>query len=408
MAGLLSTKTRKTNCDEELLFAIQLSGGKVLHLEISFLPSEPKENSSKLEDEPNFRKERKVVRLNQKQDRMREKLASLSTEENPRAKARASKLEAKIASVATKLESLNLSDKENATANASPVLNSSVELTTPYGGTCTDNIAKHTDRKVKCNKVSCLQRKQYRIRTKLAELSEDDHSGNPRKLAKISKLQAKLAAISSKLEEIEKASAPSSSSPPVMMGELAAPSVPSSGVPSSEIPDSSKQLVQEVKAKFFAMRRDLHQDRMNILSLVKVLKALKVISRHGISAGITLDDQLAQAEVSLGIAQDEFAAKKLVIQQQKELLALMKSQLGRGGKRRYGKRGKTDKKDKKEKFEKGGIAKSDKKKKEKKLRGEKWEKKAKHCRKRGRRATNKHEDDMSDVSSSTSSSTSDD
>jgi hypothetical protein len=155
------------------------------------------------------------------------------------------------------------------------------------------------------------------------------------------------------------------------------------------------------------MKRDLHQDRMQVISLVKTLKALRIISRHGVSAGISLDvNQLAQTEVSLGIARDQMAAKKLVIQQQKELLVLMKSQLGHGkNKHKKGKKDKEEKlkekEEKKEMVRKGRVSKSEKWKLKKMLRDEKRQG-IKHPR-RGRRFGNKTEEDIEMSGNSSSS-----
>jgi len=316
--------------------------------------------------------------------------------ENPRTKALASKIEAEIASIAMELETLHINDKDK-DANVLVQRNASVELVNAVNP---ENITKHTDRKfeVKCNKVSCLIRKQEHVREKLSKLG--DESDNPRKLAKIAKLKEKLAAITSKLETVEKEKETPTSSPlPLeLKGDLAKPADHSSGNPNSEIPEANKQLVKDVKSKFFIMKREFHQDKMHIISLVKTLKALRVISRHGVSAGISLDvDQLAKTEVSLGIARDQLAAKKLVIQQQKDLLKLMKSQLGHG-KNKKGKKDKKEKKDKKDKVRKGRVAKSENWKLEKKLRGEKRQ--GKNCRRR--RCNNKAEEGM-DLSASSDS-----
>jgi hypothetical protein len=383
--------------DEELLFAIQLRGGKVLHLEITLPSSEKQGNSSMHEGKRGGHNARLAVRLNRKQDRMRERLASLNPE-NPRTKALASKIEAEIASISMELETLNINDKDMSIDTNTHVQNASVELVTANPGSNTE-VAKHTDRKfeVKCNKVSCLVRKQEHVREKLAKLG--DESDNPRKLAKIAKLKEKLAAITSKLEAMEKETTTSTPLPLELKGEQVKPADPTSGNSNSEIPDANKQLVKDVKSKCFLMKRELHQDKMQVISLVKTLKALRIISRHGVSAGISLDvDQLAKTEVSLGIARDQLAAKKLVIQQQKDLLVLLKSQLGLG-KNKRGKKDKDnkEKKDKKEeKVRRGRVAKSENWKLEKKLRGEK--RKGKHCR---RRRNNKAEEDM-EVSASSS------
>jgi len=382
--------------DEELLFAIQLHGGKVLHLEITFPGAEKQGNSSMHEDKREGHKARLAVRLNRKQERMRERLASLNPE-NPRTKALASKIEAEISSISMELESLNINDKDMQDVTAC-VQNTSVELVNANPGN-----TKHTDRKfeVKCNKVSCLLRKQEHIREKLAKIG--DETENPRKIAKIAKLNEKLAVITSKLEALEKEKATATSSPlPLDLGEMAKPADPSSGIPNSENPEANKQLVKDVKSTFFVMKRELHQEKMHIISLAKTLKALRILSRHGGSAGISFDvDQLAKTEVSLGIARDQLAAKKLVIQQQKDLLALMKSQLG-CGKNKKGKKDKKEKKDKKkekkeDKVRRGRISKSENWKLEKKLRCEKRQ--GKQCRRR----RNRHAEEDVEMSGGSSS-----
>jgi len=384
--------------DEELFHAILLHGGKVLRIEISFSTAESQGNSSRHEGKREGQKARLAVRLNHKQDRLRERLASLNPEENPRCKAQASKIEATIASIAMELESLNLNNDKEMPDSAQQVPNTSVEL---VNAGAKPEIAKHTDRKIKCNKVSCLIRKQEHVREKLAKLGEE--SENPKKQAKVAKLKEKLAAITSKLEGLEKETA--SSPVPMELKGAEKPADSSVGIPKSE--DANKQLVQDVKSRFFVMKRELHQDKMQVISLVKTLKALRVISRHGVSAGISFDvNQLAQTEVSLGLARDQLAAKKLVIQQQKELLGLMKSQPGRGKdrKNKHGKKDKEEKlKEKDEKVKKGRIEKSEKRKREKKLRDEKRGKNHGRRRCRGGRRFPKAEDVEMDMSNSSDS-----
>jgi hypothetical protein len=388
--------------DEELFLAVQ-HGGKMLRLEISFPSAEKHGNSSshnRHEGRREVHKARLAVRLNQKQERLRERLASLNPDENPRCKAQASKIEATIASISMELESLNLNEKDKEMPDSSVKNDASVELVNT--GANADH-TKHTDRKIaiKCNKVPCLIDKQERVREKLAKLGEETE--NPRKQAKIAKLKEKLAAITAKLEGMEK-DTPASSPVPVDLKVAEKPADPSSGIPNSE--DANKLLVQEVKSKFFLMKRELHQDRMQVISLMKTLKALRVISRHGVSAGISLDvNQLAQTEVSLGLARDQMAAKKLVIQQQKDLLALMKSQLGHG----KNKKGKKDKEEKlkekeeknKDKVKRGRVEKSEKWKLEKKLRDEKRQGKHHRRHRRGGRRFEKAEENM-DVTNTSS------
>jgi hypothetical protein len=299
--------------DEELSYAVQCIGGRVLHLNVTFPGGlgECTWNKHHRKGRPE-NKERLAARLYKKQARIRERLASLESSDNPRAKAQSSKLEDEIAAIAMELESLNIRDEKG-----NPSSNTSVELATAQP---VANSPKHTERKtVRCNKISCLQRKQDRIGEKLLELSADPE--NPRKQAKISKLTEKLTAISAKLEVMEKEPSPSSnssSSSSSANSELKGDNTKHQSEPVSEI-SADKQLVEEVKSKFFSLRRELHLERMNIISLGKVLGALRVISRHGSVAGIAPvnHEQLAQTEISLGLAKDEFAAKKLVIQSKK-------------------------------------------------------------------------------------------
>jgi len=367
-----------------------------LHLLITFSPAENRENSSKHEGKRHCNKERKAVRLNHKQERMREKLASMNPEENFRAKGKASKLEAKIASISMELESLKLnSDKD--------MSDTSVELATG-----SETGAKHTDRKseIKCNRVGCLVRKQEHVQQKLAKIGD---SNKPKKQAKIAKLNQKLAAITSKLEGMELEGETTSSMTPLELKGESATASPSTGIPNTET-DANKQLVTDVKSNFFVMKRELHQDKMQVISLMKTLKALRILSKHGVSAGITMDsDKLAQTEVSLGLARDQMAAKRLVIQQQKDLLGLMKTQLGRGhckkdwkkGKKEDRKEKKQEKKEKKEEnsenFKKGRVAKSETWRQEKKLRGER-----RHCHK-GRRFDKKNSNEGMEMSAGSAS-----
>jgi len=370
--------------DEELLFAVEVHAGKVINLVITFTPAETQGNSSKHEfKRPGNHKARLADRLNHKQSRMREKLASLNPEENSRSKDKASKLESKIASISMELESLKLNDKEMPDSTVRKE-NASVELATTG--------AKHTDRKfeVKCNRVSCLVRKQEHVQQKLAKMGDSD---KPRKQERIAKLNEKLAAITSKLEGMELEGETTSS--PIPRGLNGETANPSTGIPNSESSDSNKQLVIDVKSKFFVLKREFHQDKMHVISLVKTLKALHILSKHGVSAGISLDsDKLAQTEVSLGLARDQLAAKKLVIQQQKDLLVLMKSQLGLGHckkdwkkRERKDKKEKKDWKDEKDNIKKGRVSKSEKWREEKKHRGER---RARH----GRRFNKKSDEDM--------------
>jgi len=357
--------------DEELSYAAQFIGGnKVLHLIVAFpggLGECAWNNNKHHRKGRSEDKDRWAARLHKKQERIRGRLVSLESSDHPRAKAQASKLEDEIATIAMELDTLNIRDEKR---NITPE-NTSVELATALL-----NSPKHTERKtVRCNKISCLQRKQDRVGEKLLELSACPES--PKKQAKISKLTEKLTAISAKLEVLEKEPSPNSNSSSSSSNANSELKEENSKQQSEPVPDISadKQLVEEVKSKFFSLRRELHQDRMNLISLGKVLGALRVISRHGGAAGIAPvnDEQLAQTEISLGLAKDEFAAKKLVIQQQKELLCNLSQQLG-FGKSWKDKKEKKDKKDWKHKKEerekhvkKGRVEKSDRKKCEKKI-----------------------------------------
>jgi len=218
---------------------------------------------------------------------------------------------------------------------------------------------KHTDRKNlgKCSKKKePLVKKQEHVQKKLAKLR--DKSDSPKREAKIAKLEEKLAAITSMKLGAEKPD----------------PNV-SSGILRSD-GDTNKQLIP-MKSKFFVMKSELRQDKHHVASLAKTLEALRVISRHGSSAGISFDDK------TISQTSNQLAAKKVVIQQQKALLSLMKSQLKKDkkDKKKKEKQEKKDKKDKKDMKDKKDQKKKDKKDKKDRKDKEKMDKKDKKDKK---------------------------
>jgi len=80
-----------------------------------------------------------------------------------------------------------------------------------------------------------------------------------------------------------------------------------------QLPPFNMQVMKEVSSRFFATRRELHQDYLRLHSLSKVLRALQIISRQGSRAGCGVQvtsDQVEQTKTALAAAKEQFSAKK--------------------------------------------------------------------------------------------------
>jgi len=179
--------------------------------------------------------------------------------------------------------------------------------------------------------IACLSKKQIRIRERISGLATEDSRANSQK----AKLEQKLAEVTAELGHLSlvfETDVNSSIVPAKKSCEVSAPpteskevSIVSQDVGVSEILTHSfdKQLLQEVSARFFGMRRELQQDRMRVRSLSKVLKALQILSRHGSHTGCGVQvsaEQVDQTKASFLAAKDEFSVKQEQVRTQSELL----------------------------------------------------------------------------------------
>jgi hypothetical protein len=163
-----------------------------------------------------------------------------------------------------------------------------------------------------------LQKKKTKLQERLVSLKAAE---NPEAQSQASKIESKLAAIASEM---------SSLSTPVDTQVTAAETrvvVPSEVHSNANILDT--KMANEVVDKFFSLHRDLKTERKKIKSLVKVVRAMHVLSRLGEQSkcAVTIDaGQLALAQTSLVAMRTGFHAKKLELKQQKQLLKQLKKQ----------------------------------------------------------------------------------
>jgi len=193
--------------------------------------------------------------------------------------------------------------------------------------------------------IACLSKKQIRIRERISGLvTEDSERANSKK----EKLEQKLAEVTAELGQLSlvfKAVDNSSNVPSKPSCEVAAPTVPlaeskdvsivsQKDVDVSDIskhitPAFNKQLLKEVSARFFGMRRELQQDRKRVHSLSKVLKAMQTLSRHGSrpECGVQVSaEQVEHTKASLLAAKDEFSVKQEQVRSQSELLQTLEKE----------------------------------------------------------------------------------
>jgi len=216
-------------------------------------------------------------------------------------------------------------------------------------------------------RLACLQKKQNKLRERLASLQAAE---NPKAQSQATKVQQKLAAITSEIDSFPASPVippvssqtvvaetfvvvPETSVVPALTAELAVKPVD----PPARLDDKE---VKQVFNKFFSLRRDLVSDKRKIHQLSKVIHALRILSRLGEKAPIKVDDdQLTLAKTSLEVARTAFRAKKMEVKQQKQQVKKLQKQgympdrkLEKEKKDKKDKQCKKDKKEKKCKKEK--------------------------------------------------------
>jgi len=180
-----------------------------------------------------------------------------------------------------------------------------------------DGEEKKREKHVCRNRLVCLQRKQNKLRERLASLQGAE---NPRAQSQACKVSQKLAVINAEIESINAA---------VVPAQLSSDATATVATIPGAAPAMDTKVVTEVYNKFFSMRRDLVTEKKKIDALVQVLHALRALSKHGekVKCHVKVDDeQVAIAQTTLVVARQDFVAKKLEVQQQGQLVRELKKQ----------------------------------------------------------------------------------
>jgi hypothetical protein len=185
-------------------------------------------------------------------------------------------------------------------------------------------------------RLARLQKKQNKLRERLAVLQAAE---NPKAQSQATKVQQKLAAITSEIDSISTGpvSPPVSSQTVVAETFVVVPETTVVPAPTAELavvkpvdpPALNDKEVKQVFNKFFSLRRELMSEKKKIHQLSKVIHALRVLSRLGEKANIPVkvdDNQLAQAKSSLNTARTNIRAKKMEVKQQKQLVKKLQKQ----------------------------------------------------------------------------------
>jgi len=186
-------------------------------------------------------------------------------------------------------------------------------------------------------RLARLQKKQNKLRERLAILQAAE---NPKAQSQATKVQQKLAAITSEIESVSAGPVfpPVSSQTVVAETFVVVPETTVVPAPTAELAvvkpvyppaQLDDKEVKQVFNKFFSLRRDLVSEKKKIHQLSKVIHALRVLSRLGEKANIPVkvdDDQLALAKSSLDTARTNIRAKKMEVKQQKQLVKQLQKQ----------------------------------------------------------------------------------
>jgi hypothetical protein len=186
----------------------------------------------------------------------------------------------------------------------------------------------HPEERVKNNRVLAhLTKKQVSISARLSVLK---NSENPKQRGQVPKLEQKLADVSAQIAELsgapkkpEEAEAPEPNVPsPLPIVVVPAPSSPA-------VPKFDMKMMKEASKKFHHLRSNFQKEQKRIQSLVAVVQALKVLSRHGSKAQspVQVDNEQAQlAQASLVSSKQELSAMKVQLKNQAELIKQLQRQ----------------------------------------------------------------------------------
>lgn len=193
------------------------------------------------------------------------------------------------------------------------------------------------ERARKSRSFACLSKKQARLRDRISCLATD----SARAKSQVEKLEKKLADVTAELEQLSRAETSNSNisatSPdinpttvlPTESAAVVPVPAPTTPLQTAELSVFNKQLLKEVSSRFFGLRREIHQERMRILSLSKVLKALQTLSRHGsrTDCGVQVNtEEVDRTKASLVVAKEEFSVKKTELRNQAQILRALERQ----------------------------------------------------------------------------------
>jgi len=170
-----------------------------------------------------------------------------------------------------------------------------------------------------------LTKKQANLNARLSVLKTAE---NPRQQAQVPKLEQKLARVDTQIAELSGVpKKPQSREESTISSSLPLVVVPPPSSPS--IPQFDMKMMKEASKKFQQMRSNFQKEQKKIQSLVAVVQALKVLSRHGSKAQspVQVDDQQAQlAQASLVSSKQELSAMKAQLKKQAELIKQLQRQ----------------------------------------------------------------------------------
>jgi hypothetical protein len=185
----------------------------------------------------------------------------------------------------------------------------------------------HQEERIKNNRVLAhLTKKQANISARLSVLK---NSENLKQRGQVPKLEQKLADIGAQIAELscapkkpEEATEAHESNVPSPLPLVVVP-------PCSPVPKFDTKMMKEASKKFHDLRNNFQKEQKRIQSLVAVVQALKVLSRHGSKAQspVQVDNEQAQlAQASLVSSKQELSAMKVQLKNQAQLVKQLQRQ----------------------------------------------------------------------------------
>jgi len=137
---------------------------------------------------------------------------------------------------------------------------------------------------------------------------------------KLADVEAQIAELSGAPKKPEEATGPS---------PLPLVVVPAPGSPANCVPKFDMKMMKEASKQFHELRNNFQKEQKRIQSLVAVVQALKILSRHGSKAQspVQVDNEQAQlAQASLVSSKQELSAMKVQLKKQAELIKQLQRQ----------------------------------------------------------------------------------